>query len=114
MGDFRVALGLHFHVPAPRAAAWAAGHHDVAAIEPAAFVARFDHAPDGEVVLVRHREVRVAPVHPLAKSSALFADDARELEHPIFAVLDELADTQTFDIAFVGEAELAFNLDFDP
>src|ERR1051325_703721 len=97
-----------------RTAARTPRHHVMAAIQPTTFVTRFDHAPDGEVVLVRHREVRVSPVHPLAESDALLADDARELQNAVFAALNELGNTILFDVAFGGEAELAFYFYFNP
>ena len=114
MGDLRVALRLDLHVADAGPAARAPRHDVVAAVQPAAVVAGLDDTPDGVVVLVRHREVRVGPVHPLAQADALLADDARELEHAVLAALVELGDTEALDVALGAEAELLFDLDLDP
>src|SRR6266571_8010340 len=89
-------------------------HHVMAAVQPTPFVARFDDAPDGVVVLVGHREVRITPIHPLAETDALFGDDSGELQNAIFAALIEFGDAVLLDIAFAAESELFFDFDFYP
>src|SRR5207302_7646177 len=105
---------LDLHMADARTAARTPRHHVVTAVQPPALVARLDHAPDRVVVLVRHREVRVAPVHPLAKSNALLADDSRELQNAVFAALVELRNTVLFDVTFTGKSEFFLNFNFDP
>src|SRR5579864_5950842 len=114
MGDFLVALGFDLHVADARAAPRAPGHDVVTAIQPAALVAGFDDAPYGVVVLLGHREIGIAPVHPLSESNALLADDARVLHHAVFTALHEFRDAVGFDVAFGAEAELFFDFNFDP
>jgi hypothetical protein len=63
--DLPAAL-VDLHVGDSRPTARTPGHHVVAAIDPAALPAGLEETPDRVVVLVRHRVVRVRPVHPLA------------------------------------------------
>ena len=114
VGDLGVTLGLDLHVADAGATARAPRHDVVAAIQPAALVAGLDHPPDRVVDLVRHREVRVAPVHPLPQAAALLTHDPRELQHAVLAALDKAGDAVLLDVALGAEAELLLDFDLHP
>src|SRR5438128_5504211 len=98
MRDLAVALGLDLHVAETGATARAPWHHVVTAVQPTPLMADLDDSPDGVVVLVRHREVRVTPVHPLAKPNALLGDHAGEFQDPVFAEPIEFGDAVALDV----------------
>ena len=52
-------------------------------VEEAALVALLEEAPDGVVVLLRHREVGVVPIHPVAQPDRLVGLNRGELEHSL-------------------------------
>src|SRR5262249_29887575 len=114
-------------------AARAPRHRVVAAVDQAALVALLEEAPDGVVVLLRHREIAapqvgtllpvllVVPVHPVAEADRLLGLDLRELIDALLAQLHEAVDAgeavagdEVFDVALRAEAQLLLDLDLDP
>ncbi len=96
------------------AAPRAPGHGIVPLIDPATIVTLFQEVPDGVVVLVGHGEVRVVPIHPVAKPDRLFGDPAGVLPDPLLAAIDELGDAIGFDIALRFQSQLFFDFDLHP
>ena len=70
--------------------------------------------PDGVVVLIRHRVVRVVPVHPVAEPDRLLCLDIRESPHTLLAQVDEFADAVLLDVGLGGHAEVFFDVDLNP
>src|SRR5262245_36305828 len=84
------------------ATAWAPRHDVMALVEPTLVVHRFQKVPDRIVVFVRHREVRVVPIHPVTKPDGLVSDAISKAEHPLLAAFDEVGNAKYLDIALVG------------
>src|ERR1041384_96874 len=77
-------------------------------------MALLDECPDGVVVLIRHGEVGIVPVHPVAKSNGLLRLKSSELKDTLFALFHERPDAVAFNVALGFEAKLLFDLDLDP
>ena len=107
---FLVAFGDYLVLREAGAAARTPGHDVPALVKPAAFVAPLEELPDGVVVLVRHRVVRVVPVHPVGEPLGLVGDDVREAADALFAEFHELVDAVSLDVALGLEAEFLFDL----
>ena len=114
MGDVLVALRDDL-VVGDAGAAPGTPRHDVAAlVDVPLLVADLEEVPDGVVVLVRHRVVRVVPVHPVAEPDRLLRLDVGESPHALLAQLDELIDAELLDVGLGGHAEIFFDVDLDP
>ena len=98
MNDFGVAFGCDFMLGHARATSWAPWHDILAFVQPTAFVALLQETPDGVVVLVRLRVIRVVPVHEVTESLGLFRDCVCESVYSVFAFLHELADAVMLDL----------------
>ena len=125
---------LHLHFGDADAATAAPRHHVVAAVDHAAIVALLQEAPDGEIVFLGHREVRLplvralgpifiaaVPVHPEAEADRLFRLHAGKAIDAVLALLHEaihrrfdVARHQVLDVALALEAEFLLDLDLDP
>ena len=70
--------------------------------------------PDGVVIFVGLRVVRVVPVHEIAEPFRLLCDACGEMVDTGSASLDELVDAECFDVAFRLKAHLFFDFNFDP
>ena len=103
---------LHLRVARPRATR--PRHHVGSAIDLATLVAPLEESPDGVVVLVRHREIRVGPVHPIPEPNRLLRLNPGVLSYTLLALFDEAVDPELLDLAFRGETEFLLDLDLDP
>lgn len=83
-------------------------------VDVATFVATPEELPDGVVVLVGHRIVRVVPIHPVAEANRLRGLDGGILEDALLAFFDEGSDAVRFDVPFRLEAELLLHFHLDP
>ena len=114
MDDLLVALGDDLVLGQAGAAARAPRHHVGALVHPSALVADLQEVPDGVVVLVGHRVVRVVPLHPVAQPHRLLGLLGGEPPDALLAELDEPVDAEVFDLALVVELQLLLYLDLDP
>ncbi len=96
------------------AAPGAPGHHALTLVKPAVLMTLLEEVPDVLDVRVGHREVRVLPVHPLAKLLGLFRLDAGELLHALPAFLRELVEPVFDDLALGVQSEVPLDFDFHP
>ena len=69
MGPFLVTLGHDFVLRDASAATRAPGHDIVPLIDPSLFMAGLQEMPDRVVVFVRHGEVGIIPIHPVAEAN---------------------------------------------
>ncbi|OQB38474.1 MAG: hypothetical protein BWY06_01984 [Candidatus Latescibacteria bacterium ADurb.Bin168] len=83
-------------------------------INEAPVMALFQEMPDGVVVLVGHRVVRVVPVHPVPQPDGLFRLSFRELDHAGLARFDKPVDAVLLDIAFGLEPEFLLDFNLNP
>ena len=114
VGDVLVALGDDLVVGDASAAPGAPGHDIAALVDVSLLVADLEEVPDGVVVLVRHRMVRVVPVHPVAEPDRLLGLDVREPPDALLAEIDELIDAELLDVGLGGHAEVFLDVDLDP
>ena len=77
-------------------------------------MALLEEEPDRIVVLVRHREVGVVPVHPIPKANGLVGLHCRKAPHSLLARFDKSINPERFDIALRGESLFLFDFDFNP
>ena len=112
--DFLVTLGDDLVLAYRRPAPGTPGHHIVALVDPPLLMTTLKKSPDRIVVLVRHREVRVVPIHPVAQSLGLLSLNVGKVPDAIFARLDELGYPKLLNVAFRLELFLFFNLHFHP
>ena len=96
--DLPVALGHDFVLRQARTAARAPGHAVSPLVDPTALMAPLQEPPDRVVVLVRHRVIRVVPVHPHREPLRLFRDDVCIADYARLALLDEFVDPVVLDI----------------
>lgn len=96
------------------AAARTPGHAVEALVDQATLVTLLEERPDGVVVLVRHGEVRVIPVHPVAETDGLVGLHLAEAQHALLAVVDELLETVVLDLFLGRESLLALDFYLDP
>ena len=114
VGDVLVALGDDLVVGDAGAAPGAPGHDVAALVDVSLLVADLEEVPDGVVVLVRHRMIRVVPVHPVAEPDRLLGLDVREPPDALLAEIDELVDAELLDVGLGGHAEVFLDVDLDP
>src|SRR4051812_18074387 len=98
----------------PGAASRAPRHRVPPVVDIALLMAALQELPDSVVVLVRHREIGVVPIHPVAEPSGLTGLDGRVLQNPLLAFLDERIDAISLDIPLRLEPQLLLDLDLDP
>ena len=98
----------------PRPAARTPRHHIPALIQPALLMAGFEKMPDGIVILVRLRMIRIAPVHPIPQPDGLLRDNVGEPVNAPLAQIHELAHPKRLYIALGLKAQLLFHLHLDP
>ncbi len=58
--------------------------------------------------------VRIVPVHPVSEPYGLLGLPRGELEHPAFALVDEVVDAVLVDGGLRAQTQLLFDFDFDP
>ena len=58
--------------------------------------------------------IGIVPIHPVAEPHGLFGLHGREFEDAGFAQLHKFGEAVLFDVALVGEAQLFFDVDFNP
>ena len=114
VGDLLIALGHNFMLRQARSAARAPGHGVPAFVDPTPFVATLQKAPDGVVIFVRHRVIRVVPVHPHRKPFRLLRNDPRIALNTRFTLLNKTPNSVIFDVVLGCKVELFLDLDFDP
>ncbi len=68
MNHFFVLFGKNFVLGNSSAAAQAPGHHIPALVKHLFLAAFFEKMPDGVIIRVGHRVIRIVPVHPLAET----------------------------------------------
>src|SRR5574338_478312 len=97
-----------------RAAAPAPGHRARPSVGPAVLVALLEEMPDVLGIGVRHRVIRVVPVHPLPEPGRLAAYLVGELRHALAAGAGEAVQPERLDVALRVELEVLLYLHLDP
>ena len=115
----REVLGLdvgteHLVLRQARAATRAPGQRHVALVQVLALEALLQEEPDRFDVLVRVREVRVVPIHPLPEARGLLGDDLCVLIHALAARAREVVEPEGLDVGLALEAERPLDLHLDP
>ena len=114
MRPLLVAFGHDFVLGESRPAARAPRHHVVTLVDPAALVAGLEEPPDRVIIFVAIGVVGVVPIHPVAEPDRLGGLTGRELLDASLAAIDELGYAVGLDVSLALEADLLFDLDFDP
>jgi hypothetical protein len=105
---------VHLHLADAHPAARTPRHGVEALVDVPAVETLFQKTPDGEVVGLAHRVIRIGPVHPVAQADRLFGLHSRELPHAGLAVLDELVHAVGVDVLLRLEPVGLLHLDLDP
>jgi hypothetical protein len=114
MSPLLIALGHDFMFGNAGSATGAPWHDVVALVEPAAIMDGLQEVPDGVVILIGHRQIRVVPIHPVSESDGLLSNAVGESQDSLLTSFYEFGDSESFDVSLALEPQFFFDFDLDP